>query len=247
MNAYGASPIRRRRTKGEVEQLERQILDVALHERCSWHRCRAPFQRQRSTRRFCSGRCRVANYRGGRSAGRLRACRVELVSRREARALILRHELLGTCGNAVLWFGLRDPAGRLLSLVGFGHGANNGGVGADTVLERGYTRRRAPHNAASYLISRALKHGARRLGWKVVKAYSDPRFGEAGLVYKAAGFERCPPSKHGPTRYALHDGSRLLSDRAIYRRYRSHAAARAAGATIVRVPERVAWQWVAPP
>jgi hypothetical protein len=28
MSAYGASPIRRRRTKGEVEQLERQILDV---------------------------------------------------------------------------------------------------------------------------------------------------------------------------------------------------------------------------
>ena len=28
MTAYGASPIRRRRTKGEVEQLERQILEV---------------------------------------------------------------------------------------------------------------------------------------------------------------------------------------------------------------------------
>jgi hypothetical protein len=27
-SVYGASPIRRRRTKGEVEQLERQILDV---------------------------------------------------------------------------------------------------------------------------------------------------------------------------------------------------------------------------
>jgi hypothetical protein len=144
-----------------------------------------------------------------------------------------------------LWFGLRAPDGRLLSLVGFGHGPH--AAGGDMVLERGVTRRRAPHNAASFLIARALRFGRRQLGWRTVKAYSDPRFGERGLVHKAAGFERCPPSKHGPTRYALRDGSRLLSDRAIYRRYRSHAAARAAGAAIVRVPERVAWQWTAPP
>ena len=110
------------------------------------------------------------------------------------------------------------------------------------MLERGYTRRRAPANAASYLISRALRLG----GWSHVKAYSDPRFGEQGLVYAAAGFKRCPPSRHGdPCRYALVEGGRVLSDRAIYRRHGSHAAARAAGATLIRVPARRAWQWCA--
>ena len=136
-----------------------------------------------------------------------------------------------------MFFGLRDPTGRLLSLVGFGHGPH----GAATItLERGYTRRRAPHNAASFLISRALKLG----GWQTVRAYSDPRFGEAGKVYRAVGFKPCPPSRHGRGgRYALHEGGRLLSDRAIYRRHGSHAAARAAGAVIVKLPPRFAWEW----
>jgi hypothetical protein len=43
-------------------------------------------------------------------------------------------------------------AGRVLSLVGFGHGPH--AAGADTVLERGFTRRRAPPNSASYLLAR---------------------------------------------------------------------------------------------
>jgi hypothetical protein len=59
---------------------------------------------------------------------------------------------------------LRDPAGRIISLVGFGHGPH--AAGADAVLERGFTQRRAPHNAASYLISRALALS----GWRVEKA-----------------------------------------------------------------------------
>jgi hypothetical protein len=76
------------------------------------------------------------------------------------------------------------------------------------------------------------------------KAFSDPRFDERGTVLAAVGFTRCPPSKHGtPFRYALAAGGRLLSDRAIYRRFRSMPGARAAGAQIVRVPARVAWHW----
>jgi hypothetical protein len=82
------------------------------------------------------------------------------------------------------------------------------------VLERGATRRRAPHNAASFLISRALRYGRRHLGWQTVKAFSDPRFGEAGLVYRAVGFGSMP-------------------------------AARAGGASIIRLPARIAWQWMA--
>jgi hypothetical protein len=192
----------------------------------------------RVTRRFCSDACRVAVHRSRQYAQRLRSCTVGLVGRGKARALIRRHELLGTCGNAALWFGLRGPDDRILSLVGFGHGANASGADADIVLERGYTRRRAPHNAASYLISRALRWGVRHLGWRRIKAYSDPRLGERGLVYKAAGFRACPPSKHGKSRYALVENGRLWSDRAIYRRHGTHAAARANCGTIIRVPER---------
>jgi hypothetical protein len=183
--------------------------------------------------------------KAGGAPARLRACTVELIGRREARALIRRHELLDTVGNASLFFGLRGPDDRLLSIVGFAHGPHS--AGADIVLERGWTARRAPANAASYLISRALRYGARHLGWRTVKAFSDPRFGERGLVYQAVGFTRCPPSKHNNAfRYALVDGARVLSDREIRSRFGSQAAARAASATIVRVPARVAWQWQAP-
>jgi hypothetical protein len=223
-------------------QFTKHVVELASRQRCAWHRCRGPIQCQRASRRYCSGRCRMAAHRAG--AHQLRRCTVELVSRREARQFILRHEALGTCGNAWLWFGLRDPRERLLSFVGFGHGAHSSG--GCIVLERGATWRRAPHNAASYLISRALRYGRRNLGWQTVKAYSDPRFGEAGRVYKAVGFRQCPPSKHRtPWRYALQVGNRVLSDRAIYRRHGSHAAARAAGSTIVKLPPRTAWQWTA--
>jgi hypothetical protein len=101
-------------------------------------------------------------------------------------------------------------------------------------------------NAASFLISRALRYGRRHLGWQTVKAFSDPRFGEAGLVYRAVGFRQCPPSKRGNGfRYGLAVGKRVLGDRQIYRRFGSMPAARAAGASIIRLPARIAWQWMA--
>jgi hypothetical protein len=215
---------------------------LALHERCGFHRCRAPLAALRSTRRYCGVRCRVAAFRAKREAARLRSCTVEVMARAEARALIRRHEHLRTVGNASVFVGLRDHCGRVLALVGFGHGPH--AAGGDVVLERGFTRRRAPANAASYLISRALRWGARALGWRVVRAYSDPRFGERGAVYRAAGFAPCPPSRHrNRFRYALVQAGRVMSDRAIYRLHGSHAAARAAGALLVRLPARVAWEW----
>jgi hypothetical protein len=172
---------------------------------------------------------------------KLRDCRVGPISRSEAAPFIKRYEHLGTTGNARIFFGLRCPAGRLIGALGFGHGAHaSGGV----VLERGACLPGTPRNAASFLIGRALRYGRRALGWSSVKAYSDPHFGEEGLVYKAAGFRQCPPSKHGNAfRYALVVAGRVLSDRAIYRRFGSHGAARAAGAAIVRLPARIAWQW----
>jgi hypothetical protein len=207
--------------------------------------CRALVAAVRRTRRYCSGACRTRAYRHRIAVGsvKLRSCTVAPITRAEAAALILKREPLGTLGNARIFFGLRTPAGRLIGAVGFGHGPHS--AGADAVLERGCCLPGAPRNAASFLIGRALRYGRRVLGWGTIKAYSDPRFGEQGLVYRAAGFTPCPPSRHGKRfRFGLVAAGRvLMSDRAIYRHYGSHAAARAAGAAIVRLPARQAWEW----
>jgi hypothetical protein len=209
-------------------------------------RCRGVLEALRSTRRYCSNACRQAAYRNaGLFRGvELRACKVEPISRREAAPFIRRYEHLGTVGHARIFFGLRAPDDRLLGVIGFGHGAHAAGRDADAVLERGACVPGAPRNAASFLIGRALRYCRRVLGWSNVRAYSDPRFGEEGLVYRAAGFRELPPSRHGKTfRYGLVLAGRVMSDRGIYRRFGSHAAARAAGAAIVQLPARVAWQW----
>lgn len=208
--------------------------------------CRAIVAAIRSTRIYCSNACRTAAYRHRIAVGpvKLRDCTVAPIERSEAAPFIRAHEHLGTVGNARWYFGLRCPAGRLLGVVGFGHGAHAAGRVADAVLERGACLPGAPRNAASFLIGRALRYGRRVLGWATIRAYSDPRFNEEGRVYRAVGFVQCPPSKHGwGWRYALIVAGRVLSDRAIYRRFGSHAGARAAGAAIVRLPARVAWQW----
>jgi hypothetical protein len=113
---------------------------------------------------------------------------VELVGRREAVAVIVRYEHLGTMGNATLFFGLRSPAGILLSLVGFGNGGHGAGSGCNAVLERGWTSAPAPRNSGSHLIGRALRYARRHLKRRVVKAFSDERFDEAGLLHRAVGF-----------------------------------------------------------
>jgi hypothetical protein len=174
----------------------------------------------------------------------LEGCTVAAISRDVACAVIKRFEWLGTVGRARLFYGLHAPGGKLLAVVGFGHGAHDGGRCGALVLERGCTLPHAPPNAASFLIGRALRV-LRQAGWRRFKAFSDPSAGETGAVYRAVGFKPCAPTKHGkwPWRYALRVGGRLLSDRAIYRYFGGHAAARAAGATIVKVPARVAWEW----
>jgi hypothetical protein len=80
----------------------------------------------------------------------LRACLVEPIPRGEAAPFIRRFEHLGSTGQATLWFGLRAPDGRLLGVVGFGHGPHAAGRGADAVLERGACAPGAPRNAASF-------------------------------------------------------------------------------------------------
>jgi hypothetical protein len=171
----------------------------------------------------------------------LRGCIVGPINRAVARAMIKRFEWLGTIGRARLFYGLHGPDGELLGVVGFGHGAHDAGRCGALVLERGFTMLHAPPNAATHLIGRALR-ALRQAGWRRFKAYADAAAGETGAIYRAAGFRPCA-STRWPWRYALIVGGKMLSDRAIYRRFGGHAAARAAGAAIVKVPTRIAWEW----
>ena len=118
-----------------------------------------------------------AAYRARRYARALRACSVERVDRSEARRVHPAPRAARHTGNARF----RRPAvtGRTVaSVFGFGHGRMAGG---DAVLERGATLRRAPPNAASYRIARALRHGRRELGSARRRRLGyHPRFGEAG-------------------------------------------------------------------
>jgi hypothetical protein len=172
----------------------------------------------------------------------LQGCRIVPLSRTTAGAIIRRFEWLGTIGRSRYFYGLECPNGSLLGAVGFGPGAHDAGRCGALVLERGCVLPHAPPNAASYLIGRAIR-ALRQMGWQRFKAYSDPAAGETGAIYCAAGFRRCPPTKHGawPWRYALQIGGRMLSDRDIRRRYGTFEQARAAGGVIIRVPAWVAW------
>jgi hypothetical protein len=173
----------------------------------------------------------------------LQGCTVTMVSRKTASAMIKRFEWLGTIGRARLFYGLQAPHGELLGVVGFAPGAHDAGRCGALVLERGCVQPHAPPNAASHLIGRAIRT-LRQMGWRRFKAYSDPAAGETGAVYRAAGFRRCAPTKHGswPWRYALLIGGKTLSDRDIRRRFGTFAGARAAGGTIIKVPARIAWE-----
>jgi hypothetical protein len=150
------------------------------------------------------------------------------IGREEARAVIRRFEWLGSTGCARIFYGLRDREGELLAVCRFGHGAHGASRGGALVLERGCTLPHAPPHAASHLIGRALR-ALRKAGWRAFKAFSDPMAGETGGLYRALGW-RPGVNRHGKWRYALVERGKVRSDRAIYRRYGSHAAAREPGA-----------------
>lgn len=115
----------------------------------------------------------------------LAGCTVEPVSLTEARVLIEAFEYLGTMNNrprAV--YGLRSPTGELLGVASFGSPMGNLGVGA-IALERGACVPWAPKDAASYLISRAVKLAHAEHAWHTFAAYADPEAGEMGTIYQA--------------------------------------------------------------
>jgi hypothetical protein len=123
-------------------------------------------------------------------------CWVEPVTREQAERVILRYEWLGTLGRAVATYGLRAPGGELIGTAVFGWpsavesrdicGRENRNLAV--CLERGACVHFAPPNAASFLISHALRLAAKNHGWRIFYAYADPEAGEIGTVYQATNW-----------------------------------------------------------
>jgi hypothetical protein len=120
---------------------------------------------------------------------------VGLISRQEATPLIMKYEWLGDMGGAEFFVGLisPEPEREIHGVACFGYGPAFPGmrklIGAPALcLERGACVHYAPKNAASYLISRACRLIYRDRHVSCFFAYADPRAGEYGAVYQAAGW-----------------------------------------------------------
>lgn len=126
----------------------------------------------------------------------LDGCRVERITRDDAESIILRYEWLGTMGRGLASYGLRTADGDLLGTAVFGWpssvqsrdicGQENRHLAV--ALERGACVHYAPTNAASFLISHAVKLAAADHGWRIFYAYADPEAGEIGTVYQACNW-----------------------------------------------------------
>src|SRR5262249_12095719 len=150
-----------------------------------WRRRHRPVAHQRRIR-----------YRLTRSAPRpiaasLDGYKVVLIPREDALPLIRRYEWLGTLGQASLFVGLVAPTGGIEGVACFGNGpvsSIRAIVGTPALcLERGACVHWAPKNAASFLISRAVKLVHRLFAVDRFFAYADPEAGEYGAIYQACG------------------------------------------------------------
>ena len=123
---------------------------------------------------------------------RLEGYSVGLISREEARPLILRYEWLRNMGRAQYFVGLLSPLRRLHGVVCFGYGPAGRIrelIGQPALcLERGACVHYAPRNSASFLIRHGCRLIFRLTGIERFFAYADPMAGEYGGVYQAAGW-----------------------------------------------------------
>ena len=117
---------------------------------------------------------------------------VELISRAEARPVIMNYEWLGTLGKSTVFVGLLSPSREIEGVACFGHGpagATRSIIGEPALcLERGACVHYAPPNAASFLINSACKMVFSVCGIARFFAYADPMAGEYGAVYQAANW-----------------------------------------------------------
>lgn len=138
----------------------------------------------------------MAHREPRRQMASLRGCWVEPITREEAESIILKYEWLGTMGRGVAAYGLRAPGGELLGTAVFGWPSavqSRDICGREyrevaICLERGACVHWAPSNAASFLISQAVKQAAKDRGWRIFYAYADPEAGEIGTVYQACNW-----------------------------------------------------------
>ena len=122
-------------------------------------------------------------------------CHVSLVTKEQAAPIILKYEWLQTMNKFMYGCGLFHEE-DLLGVVCFGIGPGTRSryicgekyAHLAVCLERGACVHYAPHNSASYLISRATKLLHTEYGYKIFFAYSDPAAGETGTVYQACNW-----------------------------------------------------------
>jgi len=124
----------------------------------------------------------------------LSKARVRLVTKGEARRIILRYEWLGTMSNTFIHYGLffgaylggalciGRPPGR--------HAGSPFGLDQHAVLfaARGACANWTPPGSASKLIAYAVKDLRGHREERVLMAYADEEAGEIGTVYQAAGW-----------------------------------------------------------
>jgi len=95
----------------------------------------------------------------------------------------------------------------------------------------------APHNAASFLISRACKMAAVDKGWRIFFAYADPEAAELGTMYQACNWLYIGNTAETEN-YEMPDGT-ILSERSLRHRKTTKRDVIDAGAeTIVRAAKR---------
>jgi len=109
-------------------------------------------------------------------------------------------------------------------------------------LARGACVSHAPENAASFLISRAIKLAHADHGWTIFFAYADESAGELGSVYQACswhylgrGLGRAPGRAR--ENFRRPDGS-IVSERALRALYLSKREVLADGWLVIKVPSK---------
>jgi hypothetical protein len=151
-------------------------------------------------------------------------------------------------GRVAACYGLKTASGALLGVTVFGYTMSDGSrwiCGRENkhlaiCLDRGACVPDAPPNAASFLISRAVKLAAEDHGWRIFFAYADPEAGEMGTIYTAMNWLRITDTQPVEN-YKMPDGT-ILTERGLRQRNaprRTRAEVIEAGAeVIVRVPKR---------
>ncbi len=180
-------------------------------------------------------------------------CTVVEIRHAEAKPLIEKFEWLGTMANrTAACYGLRAPDGELLGAVVFAHPYNQRALDicgptyrrSVICLARGACVHFAPLNAASFLISRAVKLAALAHGWRIVTAYADESAGERGTIYTALGWRYLGQGVgHGRNRmeWKRPGTSKWISSRNLHRDFKGKggwARARKAGWESRSVPSR---------